>query len=94
MPNYSLRLVELEILKAYIKNDLTNSFIRPSKFFAKASIFFNKKPNESLRLYVNYQRLNILIIKNRYLLSLVGELLDRLGRAWWFTQLNPTNAYQ
>ena len=32
-------------------------------------------------------------IKNPYLLLLIGELLDRLGRAKYFTQLNLTNAY-
>ena len=61
---YSLRLVELEILKTYIENNLANSFIRLSKSFAGAYIFFDKKPNKSLRLYVDYQDLNNLKIKN------------------------------
>ncbi len=39
-PIYSLGLVELETLKAYIKNNLTNNFIRLSKFFIEAFIFF------------------------------------------------------
>ncbi len=38
-PIYSLGLVELEILKAYIKNNLANSFIRSSKSLARAPIF-------------------------------------------------------
>ncbi len=90
---YSLGLVELEILKAYIKNNLANSFIRPSKSSAEALILFNKKPDESLRLCVDYWDLNNLIIKNWYLLTLVGESLDWLGWARRFTQLNLTNAY-
>lgn len=61
---YSLRPVELETLKIYIKNNPTNSFIRPSKSFAKALIFFYKKPDRSLKLCVDYQGLNSLIIKN------------------------------
>ncbi len=83
-PIYSLRPVELEILKAYIENNLVSNFIRPSKSPAGALILFNKKLDGSLRLCVNYQALNNLIIKNRYLLPLVRELLDRLGRAWRF----------
>ncbi len=51
---YSLDSVELETLKAYIKNNLANSFIRLSKFLAKAPIFFDKKLDESLRLCINY----------------------------------------
>ncbi len=75
-PIYSLDLVKLELLKAYIKNNLANSFIRPSKSPARASIFFDKKPDRSQKLYVDYQGFNNLIIKNRYLLSLVGKLLN------------------
>ncbi len=33
------------------------------------------------------------MIKNRYLLPLIGESLDQLGRAKWFTLLNLTSAY-
>ncbi len=90
---YSLEPVELETLKAYIKNKLASDFIQPSKSSAGASILFDKKPDSSLRLYVDYQGLNNLIIKNRYPLPLVGELLDRLGWARHFTQLDLTNAY-
>ncbi len=76
---YSLGLVELETLKAYIKNNLANQFIRPFKFPTKASILFDKKPNGSLKLCVEYRGLNNLTIKNQYFLLLVGELLDRLS---------------
>ncbi len=78
---YSLGPVELETLKVYIKNNLANGFIKPSKSSAKAPIFFNKKPNGSLRLYVDYRVLNNLTIKNRYPLPLFGKSLDRLGWA-------------
>ncbi len=30
---------------------------------------------------------------NRYLLLLIGEVVDQLGRAKWFTQLDLTSAY-
>ncbi len=90
---YSLGPVELETLKVYIKNNLANSFIRPSKFPIQTLIFFNKKSDKSLRLYVDYQGLNNLIIKNPYLLPLIGESLDQLGWAQYFTQLDLTNAY-
>ena len=53
-PIYSLGLVELETLKTYIETNLANSFIRPSKSLAGASILFDKKPDGSLRLCVDY----------------------------------------
>ncbi len=82
---YSLGPVETKILKVYIKNNLANGFIRPSKSPALVPILFNKKPDSILRLCVDYQGLNNLTIKNRYPLPLVGESLDRLGRAQRFT---------
>ena len=80
-PIYSLDPIELETLKAYIKNILANSFIRPSKSIARVFILFDKKLNSSLRLYVDYRDLNNLTIKNRYSLPLIEELLDRLSWA-------------
>ncbi len=53
-PIYSLGPMELEILKTYIKNNLVNSFIKSSKSPAGAPIFFNNKPNRSLRLCIKY----------------------------------------
>ena len=92
-PIYSLKPVELKTLKAYIETHLANGFIRPSKSPAGAPILFDRKSNDFLRLCVNYRGLNNLTIKNRYLLPLIGELLDKLGRAKRFTQLDLINAY-
>ncbi len=80
-PIYSLGPVELETLKAYIENNLASGFIRPFKSPAGEPNVFDRKPDSSLRLCVGYRGLNNLTIKNRYPLPLVGESLDRLGRA-------------
>ena len=53
-PIYSLGPVELETLKTYIKTNLANGFIRPSKSPSRASILFDQKPDRSLRLCVDY----------------------------------------
>ena len=53
-PIYSLGLVELETLKTYIKTNLANNLIWPSNSPAEILIFFDWKPDRSLRLYVNY----------------------------------------
>ena len=85
--------MELETLKAYIKINLANRFIRPSKSPAGAPILFDRKSNGFFQLYLDYQGLNNLTIKNRYLLPLIGESLDKLRRAKQFIQLNLTSAY-
>ena len=92
-PIYSLRPLELEILKAYIETNLANEFIRLSKSPANTPILFNRKSDGFFRLCINYQGFNNLTIKNQYLLPLIRELLDRLRRAKRFTQLNFISAY-
>ena len=92
-PIYSLGLVELEILKTYIKTNLSNGFIRTSQSPAGALILFVCKANGSLCLCVNYRGLNNLTIKNWYQLLVIGKFLDWLGQAKRFTQLDFTSAY-
>ena len=53
-PIYSLGPVELETLKTYIKINLANDFIHLSKSPARAPILFDKNPDRSLRLCVDY----------------------------------------
>ena len=90
---YSLGPVKLKTLKTYIKTNLANGFIHPSKSPAGVPILFDRKSDRSLRLCVDYRGLNNITIKNRYPLPLIGESLNWLGRARKFTQLDLTNAY-
>ena len=92
-PSYSLGPVELETLKTYIKINLAYSFIHPSKSPAGTPILFDKNLNGSLCFFVNYWGFNNITIKNWYLLPLVGESFNCLGRAKQFTQLDLTSAY-
>ena len=81
------------MLKAYIETHLKTEFIWPSISPADVSILFAKKLDGSLWLYVDYQSLNNLTIKNRYLLLLNGESLDRLHHTKQFISLDLTYAY-
>ena len=92
-PIYSLRPLELQLLKAYIETHLKTGFICSSKSPIGAPILFDKKLDGSLRLFVDYRGLNNLTSKNRYSLPLIGESLDWLGRVKRFTQLDLTSAY-
>ena len=92
-PIYSPGPVGLETLEAHIETNLTNGFIRPFKSPAGAPILFDWKSDSSFQLCVNYRGLNNLTIKYQYPLPLIRELLDRLGSAKQFTQLNLTSAY-
>ena len=90
---YILGPVKFETHKTYIKTSLTNGFIWVLNSLVGALILFVRKRNGSFCLCVNYRGLNNLTIKNPYPLLLIGESLDRLGRAKKFTQLDLTSAY-
>ena len=92
-PIYSLGLIEFKTLKTYIKTNLADNFIKASKSPASTLILFVCNLNSSFCLYVDYQGLNNLTIKNWYLLSLIRESLDQFSQAKQFTQLDLTTAY-
>ena len=91
-PIYSLELVELETLKAYIVTNLSNRFIILFMSLVDAPIFFDRKLDRSFWLSIKYKGPNNLTIRNQYLLSLAGELLDWL-KSQAISQLDFTNAY-
>ena len=92
-PIYNIKLVELEMLKIYIKANLASGSIRSSKSPAGTSILFVQKKDGSLHLCINYQEFNNLTIKNCYPIPLIGKSLNCLGHTKHFIQLKLMNAY-
>ena len=54
---------------------------------------FVKNKDVSLRLYIDFRTLNQIIQKDRSPLLLVGEALDRLHTAKYFTKIHIKEAY-
>ena len=92
-PIYALSEKELKVLRGYLDENLKKGFIRESKSPAGYPILFAPKKDGSLRLCVDYRKLNDITIKNRYPLPNIGELQDRLGKAKIFTKLDLRGAY-
>jgi len=90
---YSMSPTELEVLRKYIEDHLQKGFIRHSQSPCGAPILFVKKADGSLRLCVDYRALNKITTKNRYPLPLIGELLDRISRAKFFTKFDVRDGY-
>ena len=72
---------------------LARGWIHPSKSPYGSPILFFKKPDGSLRLVVDYRKLNSMTIKNRYPLPLISELLDRIKGAKYYTKLDLRDAF-
>lgn len=85
---YLMAPTEKTSLNEFIKDYLRKGYICPSKSPAAAPVFFVKKKDGSLRMVVDYRKLNSITVKNRYLLPLSMELVDSLQRAKVFTMLD------
>jgi hypothetical protein len=90
---YNLFQSELKVLRGYIEENPSNGFIRHSRSPAGAPIFFVRKKDGSLRLVVDYQGLNKVMVQNQYALPLIPSLLKRLSGAKYFTRLDLRGAY-
>jgi hypothetical protein len=90
---YPLLLRELVALKEFLEENLAKGFIQESKSLAGAPILFALKKDGSLRLCVDYRGLNVITVKNRYLLPLISEIIDRVQGACYFSKINLKNAY-
>ena len=89
----NLNKIKLAMLWDYINTNLLNDFIKSFKSSAEALILFVKKKDDILRLCINYKDLNLVTIKNHYLLSLINKFLNHLRQVKIFTKLDLISAY-
>ena len=78
-PNHYRELIPLfkkeeDFLKDYIEKHLAKGFIQSSKLSIAHGVLFAPKKDRSLRLYINYRKLNTITKKNQYPLSRIDEL--------------------
>jgi hypothetical protein len=92
-PMYLLSPRELVALKEFLEENLAKGFIREFKSPAGAPILFALKKDGSLRLCVDYRGLNAVTVKNRYSLSLISEIIDRVQGAYYFSKIDLKDAY-
>ncbi len=64
-----------------------------SSSFVDASILFVKKSKNDIKLCVKYKELNVITIKNQYLIFLVNQLLNRFNDVKKFTKINTQTTY-
>ena len=80
-------------MKEFIDENLTNGFIRLTSSPHGALVLFVKKKDGSLRLCVDFCRLNKIIKKDRYPLPLISDLLDSPCKACIYTKIDLWHAY-
>ena len=83
---YPLSLAERNSLDMWINEELRKGYIQPSTSPIAAPFFFVKKHNRSLQSVIDYRALNRIIIKNRYLIPRIADLIESLSKALIFTK--------
>ncbi len=84
---------KLQKIKKYLIKHLNKEFIFSSFASYISLILFIKKKDDSLRFCVDYRKLNALIKRNHYSLSLIDEILAWIQESKYLTQLNIIVAF-
>ena len=90
---YNMFSTELKTLNNYLNNILIKKWIHKFQNLTDAFILFVSQKSEELHFCIDYHELNIIIIKNHYLLSLTSELLDWLNSSTVFSKIDLWNVY-
>jgi hypothetical protein len=84
---------ELQVLREYINENLKKRYIRFSTLPARYPVLFVPKSNGKLQICVDYRQLNAITVKNRYTLSLIHEMQNRIKGSKIFTKINIREKY-
>jgi len=90
---YQMSTHKLLEIKKYLEKNLKKDFINFSLALFAFSILFVAKLNEELRFCVNYRKLNALIRRNRYSISLIEKTLARVMSCKYLIKLNIIVAF-
>ena len=93
MTQHRMAPVELQELRVQSQELLDKGFIRPSTSPWGAPVLFAKKKDKTLRLCIDYQQLNRVMIKNRYSLPRINDLFDRLRGARVYSKIDLRTGY-
>jgi len=84
---------KLQKVKKYLNENLFKEFIISSKASYSSLVLFALKANEDLRFCVDYQKLNAIIKRNRYSLSLIDEIINKIVDCRYLTRLDIISTF-
>ncbi len=90
---YWMFSVKLLKVKEYLNENLSKKFITSSQTFYFSLVLFILKANEDLRFCVNYRKLNVIFKRNKYSLSLINEIIDKIVSCKHLTRLNIISTF-
>jgi hypothetical protein len=84
---YRMATPELVELKEHIRELLEKGFIHPISSPWGAHVIFISKKDGTQRLCMNYRALNVVTVKNKYLLPMIDDMFDQLCGACVFSKI-------
>ncbi|GJT14953.1 putative reverse transcriptase domain-containing protein [Tanacetum coccineum] len=90
---YRLAPSEMKELSEQLQELSDKGFIRPSSSPWGASDLFVKKKDGSLRMCIDYRKLNKLTVKNRYPLPRINDLFDQLQGSSIYSKIHLRSGY-
>ncbi len=90
---YWMFLYKLQKVKKYLNENLFKKFITSSKVSYFSLVLFILKANKDLWFCVNYQKLNAIIRRNHYSLSLINEMIEKIVDCKHLTWLNIISTF-
>jgi hypothetical protein len=90
---YRMNPQELEELKKQLADMLSKGLIRPSASPWGSPVLFVNKRDGTIRLCVDYRKLNEVTIKNKYPLPKIEDLFDQLNGARVFSKIDLRTGY-
>jgi len=85
---YPLSRVKREEVQEFVKDQLRKRYIRPLKSPQILLVFFVLKKDGKKRMVQDYRYLNSWTIKNNYLLPLISDLIDSIGKKKVFIKID------
>ena len=85
--------VKLLKVKKYLNENLLKRFITFNQTLYFFLVLFALKTNEDFQFCVNYQKINVIFKRNRYSLSLINEIIDKIMSCKHLTRLNIISTF-
>lgn len=85
---YPMSKLQQNSLDEWIDEELRKGYIRESKSPIASPVFFVAKKDGSLRMVVDYRKLNEITVQNKYPIPRISELIDQLASASIFTKID------
>jgi hypothetical protein len=90
---YRMNPQELEELKRQLADMLSKGLIRPGASPWGSPVLFVDKQDGTIRLCVDYRKLNEVMIKNKYPLPKIEDLFNQLNGAKVFSKIDLRTGY-